>query len=266
MQWFDAGVNLMDPRFDKTTLLEDAYQHHVTHLLIIASDIDESIAAQNFINQASDSKVRLHSTAGVHPHSAQHTNSQTWSQLERLLSEEDICAIGECGLDFNRNFSSPESQIRAFDAQLQLALESKSGVYLHEREAFEQQTKMLSTVCGHLPFLVAHCFTGSSKQMHTYLEMGCFIGVTGWLCDDKRGQSLQNAVKHLPLDKLLLETDAPYLFPKTVRPRAKQNSPKYLRAIAQKVADIKQVPIEEVATAAFNNAIGVFSASTSHEA
>ncbi|WP_371193639.1 TatD family hydrolase [Glaciecola sp. SC05] len=258
MRWFDAGVNLMDPRFDKKAVLAESFEHNVTDLLIIASDLDESFAAVKFAKQNNNPDVNLHLTAGVHPHKADHTSQDTWTQLRGLLADKAVCAVGECGLDFNRNFSTPENQIRTFDAQLQLALECQKGVYLHERDAFEQQCKMLKPVFQKLPFLVAHCFTGSTEQMKAYLDMGCYIGITGWICDDKRGYALQESVKQLPMNRLLLETDAPYLFPKNVKPRAKQNTPKYISAIAQKVADIKQVSLQEVAEAAFENARNLF--------
>jgi TatD DNase family protein len=202
--------------------------------------------------------LSLHVTAGVHPHYAEHATEHDWQTLEALIEQHSIAAIGECGLDFNRNFSTPEKQISAFDRQLQIAVSLNKGVYLHERDAFEKQISMLTPVCASLPFMVAHCFTGDAHSMRTYLDMGCYIGITGWVCDDKRGQDLQAAVQDLPLSRLLLETDAPYLFPKTVRPRAKNNAPKYLHAVAEKVAELKQVPIQEVYESAYNNARKLF--------
>lgn len=258
MPWFDAGVNLFDPRFDIEALLSDCAVHDVTDILVIASNIEESQTALDYFKQNPSAAINVHLTAGVHPHHADHTSDDSWSKLRALLADSTVCAVGECGLDFNRNFSSPDNQIYAFDAQLQLALECQKGVYLHERDAFEQQYKMLRQVHHKLPFLVAHCFTGSSDQMHAYIDLGCHVGITGWVCDDVRGQALQQAVKSLPLNRLLLETDAPYLFPKTVRPRAKQNAPKYIAAIADKIAEIKQISAQEVADAAFKNAIALF--------
>lgn len=258
MAWFDTGVNLMDPRFDIDALLTDSYAHGVSDILVIASDIEESQTALDFTKSACSSGVTLHLTAGVHPHHADNTNDESWTKLRSLLADKAVCAVGECGLDFNRNFSSQANQMRAFDAQLQLALECQKGVYLHERDAFDQQCKMLRPVHDKLPFMVAHCFTGSVEQMAAYLDLGCYIGITGWLCDDKRGADLQAAVKSLPLDRLLLETDAPYLFPKTVKPRAKHNAPKYIVNIAEKIAEIKNISLEEVATAAFVNASTLF--------
>jgi TatD DNase family protein len=258
MKWFDAGVNLLDPRFDLAELLDESAEAGVTDLLVISSNIAESEQAVAMVLSHSSKQISLHTTAGIHPHHADHACAQSWSKLRSLLVDTAVCAVGECGLDFNRNFSTQQNQIQAFDAQLQIAVEHQKGVYLHERDAFAEQCKMLLPVYQHLPFLVAHCFTGTPAQMQTYLDMGCYIGITGWVCDDARGASLQQAVKDLPLDRLLLETDAPYLFPKTVRPRSKQNAPKYLVAIAEKVAQIKQLPVQRIAQSAYANAKSLF--------
>jgi TatD DNase family protein len=256
--WFDTGVNLLDPRFDLHKVLQESYVDNLTDLLIIASDIDESTRGLALASSGPIEGIALHASAGVHPHHADATNSDSWTKLKQLLADKNVRAVGECGLDFNRNFSTQTNQIRAFDAQLQIAVEYQKGVYLHERDAFEQQCKMLLPVHDKLPFLVAHCFTGNEAQMQRYLSFGCYIGITGWVCDDKRGHDLQQAVASLPLDRLLLETDAPYLFPKTVRPRAKQNSPKYIYAIAEKVAQIKNVSVQEIQQAAYYNACKLF--------
>ncbi|MFC4700900.1 TatD family hydrolase [Glaciecola siphonariae] len=270
MPWFDVGVNLLDPRFDLAQVLQEAADAEVHDILVISSDIDESEKALALLTQHRPpnnstaanpfSKLpQLHATAGVHPHYADSADAYSWAKLRAILADNQISAVGECGLDFNRNFSSQSNQIAAFDTQLQLAREFQLGVYLHERDAFEQQCKMLRKVYQDLPFLVAHCFTGNEQQMLQYLDFGCYVGVTGWICDNARGADLQQAVRSLPLNRLLLETDAPYLFPKTLRPRAKQNAPKYISAIAEKVAEIKQIDVEEVAAAAYSNAKALFS-------
>ena len=258
MQWFDTGVNLLDPRFDLEIVTQESVDAKVTDVLVISSDIDESQRAISLMQKSPLNNLRLHATAGVHPHYADNIKPESWTKLRALLADNKIAAVGECGLDFNRNFSTQNNQINAFDTQLKIAVEYQKGVYLHERDAFDTQYAMLQKVHHKLPFLVAHCFTGTSPQMHKYLDLGCYIGITAWVCDDKRGQDLQAAVASLPLDKLLLETDAPYLFPKTVRPRAKQNAPKYIYAIAEKIAQIKQVSVEEIAHAAYQNANYLF--------
>jgi TatD DNase family protein len=255
---FDTGVNLLDPRFDIDAVLSESLTHHVDHILLISSNIEESQQAVDLQKQYQDHPLTLRVTAGVHPHHADHASDAGWQILNELLASESVSAVGECGLDFNRNFSTPRNQIAAFDAQLQIAAQHNKGVYLHEREAFEQQKSMLLPMASKLPFMVTHCFTGNTAQLRAYLDIGCYIGITGWICDDKRGADLQEAVKQLPLSKLLLETDSPYLFPKTLRPRAKQNTPKNLHAIAEKVAELKQLPIQQIYEAAYTNACHLF--------
>jgi TatD DNase family protein len=255
---FDAGVNLLDPRFDINAIMADSLAHQVDHMLVIASNIEESRRALALKSQYQEHPLTLRVTAGVHPHYADHATAADWKTLNDLLAYESVSAVGECGLDFNRNFSTPNNQIAAFDTQLQIAAEHNKGVYLHEREAFDKQISMLLPMVSKLPFMVSHCFAGNTAQLKSYLDIGCYIGITGWVCDDKRGVDLQQAVKHLPLSKLLLETDAPYLFPKTLRPRAKQNAPKNLHAIAEKVAELKQLPIQQIYQAAYSNASHLF--------
>lgn len=169
-----------------------------------------------------------------------------------------MVAVGECGLDFNRNFSTKENQLNAFQAQLMSAAQHNKTIYLHERDAFDEQIGLLKQHLPNIPNAIVHCFTGSRAQMEAYLDLGCYIGITGWVCDDKRGGDLQEAVKHLPLDKLLLETDAPYLFPKNVKPRAKNNEPCFLGHIAQKVAQLKGIELQTLSKASVENANNVF--------
>lgn len=258
MKLFDAGVNLLDPRFDINAVLTASLAHDVDHILIISSNITESQRALALQSEYHEHPLTLRVTAGIHPHYADQASAGDWKTLRDLLIGKSVSAVGECGLDFNRNFSTPSNQIAAFDAQLQIAAEHNKGVYLHEREAHEQQMRMLLPMVGKLPFMVSHCFTGNTSQLQAYLDVGCYIGITGWICDDKRGMELQQAVKHLPLSKLLLETDAPYLFPKTLRPREKQNTPKNLYAIAEKVAELKDLPINQIYHAAYSNACHLF--------
>ena len=264
MRWYDIGVNLIDKRFSAVDVIARATAQSVHQLCVISSTLEESIAAQA-LSQAHNEQVgfqQLVYTAGVHPHYADNyiDNSceQILTHLNNVSSDTNMVAIGECGLDFNRNFSTQENQLKAFEAQLICAVENKKTVYLHERDAFDAQIVLLKRYLPQLPNAIVHCFTGSVAQMDAYLELGCYIGITGWVCDDQRGRELQEAVKYLPLDKLLLETDAPYLFPKNVKPRAKNNEPCFLPHVAQKVADIKGIELQQLSKASVENAHNVF--------
>jgi TatD DNase family protein len=171
-------------------------------------------------------------------------------------------AIGECGLDFNRNFSTPEQQLLAFEQQLKLACELDLPVFLHERDAFDPQIELLTKYHKELKGGVVHCFTGNIEQMSRYLDLGLYIGITGWVCDLKRGQALRDAVKSLPLNRILLETDAPYLRPKGLANNRKvdngNNEPAYLPYIAEEVAGLMATDINTIQVASLNNTQTLF--------
>lgn len=257
MEWFDIGVNLLDKRFEPIEVLQRAADKAVNKVCVISSDLKESSKAQSFVENTV-SPCSVYYTAGVHPHQADHASKQDLLQLKQFCADESMVAIGECGLDFNRNFSTPENQLAVFEAQLKIAAENHQTVYLHERDAFEPQIALLKRYLPDIPSAIVHCFTGTRAQLDAYLELGCYIGITGWVCDDKRGADLQDAVKAIPLQRLLLETDAPYLFPKNVRPRMKNNEPCCLPHVGEKVAELTQQALETIARQSYQNALSAF--------
>ena len=257
MTWIDSGVNLLSDRFDIPQVLDKACAQAVNKLLVISSTIEESEQAIQLCNSNAH-QVTLRCTAGVHPHYSDHTNLTTWTKLKTLIADKSVSAIGECGLDFNRNFSTKNNQLYAFEQQLALASEFGMGVYLHEREAFDDQINLLEKYAKHLKFMVAHCFTGSKEQMLAYVSLGCYIGITGWLCDEKRGVDLREASLTLPLSKLLLETDSPYLFPKTLRPRSSKNEPCNIPYIGEYLANLREQPVALIKSHAYENALALF--------
>lgn len=254
--WFDTGVNLFSDRFaaDRDAVVQRARQNHVRELLLISSDLAESQQNIDFCQSSS----ALYCSAGVHPHQAGAVQDGWIEALRQLLQNPTVVSVGECGLDFNRNFSTPEQQIQVFDAQLAVASECKKPVYLHERDAFAKQISMLSRYQGLTG--IAHCFTGNNTELKAYLDLGLYIGITGWLCDAKRGQSLIDAVRYLPLDRLILETDAPFLLPKTraVKAKSSRNEPAYLVEIAAEFARITGHSLEDVALHSRRNSLTLF--------
>lgn len=253
MQWFDAGVNLLDRRFDAAAVIERAHAAQVTRLCVITTEPDEWAAAAELYAQYPETVCY---TVGVHPHNARLVSEQDLSDLEAAATQPGVVAIGECGLDFNRDFSPRPVQQAVFEAQLAIAARLQLPVYLHERDAFEQQQACLSATPLHGG--VAHCFTGTAEQLNAYLALGLHIGITGWVCDDKRGAELQQAVPHIPADRLVLETDAPYLFPKTVRPRQRNNEPALLPAVAEQVATLTGRPLAELSQQTVTNTQRLF--------
>lgn len=255
MKWFDIGVNLTNSRFGKDlgTVLERARASQVTQMLITGTNASQSLAALALAEQ-----YQQYSTAGVHPHDASSVSEDYLHQLRNLAINPRVRAVGECGLDFNRNYSARADQLRVFEQQLELAVELQLPVFLHERDAFEEQLELLKKYRHQLVGGVAHCFTGDRGQMESYLQLDLYIGVTGWLCDSKRGQALRDAVTVLPIERLLLETDAPFLTPKTLRPKTSRNEPAFLPHIAGALSELIQVPVEQLASAATGNARQLF--------
>lgn len=186
-------------------------------------------------------------TVGVHPHYADEYGSDTATMLRELAEHKVVRAIGETGLDFNRDFTPRPQQEKAFIAQLELAIECGLPVFMHERDAAERQHDILRDYRDHLVDGVIHCFTGSKQALFRYLDMDLHIGVTGWICDERRGQTLQQLVTSIPAERLMIETDAPYLLPRNIEPKPSQNrnEPAYLPWVLAMVAHCRgEAPIE----------------------
>jgi len=259
----DIGVNLTNKRFDKDRddLIHRAKNQGVEQLLITGTSVYESQQAlalcQHYQQQFPNT---LFTTAGVHPHDADGVSDDYLAQLMQLAKQPQVKAIGECGLDFNRNFSAPEQQLIVFKEQINLAAELNMPLFLHQRDAFSTWFAELKPFINRIPAMVAHCFTGNKKELEQCIAANMYIGITGWLCDERRGKELQEIVKLIPLNRLLLETDAPYLTPRTIRPRPKssRNEPSYLPYIVQQIADITSIDPDEIACQTSINARKVF--------
>lgn len=237
---FDIGVNLTSTQFakDRDKVVKRAREAGITGLLITGTNALESQQAQSLAQRHPD---YCWSTAGVHPHHASEWSGETATTLKRLAESNEVVAIGECGLDFNRNISAPQQQEYAFNAQLALAAELGLPVFLHCRDAHQRFLAILSPWLAKLPGAVVHCFTGTRKELDSCLEAGLYIGITGWVCDERRGVELRELMPLIPANRLLLETDAPYLLPRDMRPRppSRRNEPCFLPHILQVVAELR---------------------------
>jgi TatD DNase family protein len=202
----------------------------------------------------------LSATAGVHPHHASDLDAHAVEALRAVLTHPRCVAVGECGLDFYRDYSPRDAQRHAFAAQLDLAIDVAKPVFLHQRDAHDAFVATLAPVCARLAGGVAHCFTGGRRELDAYLELGLHIGVTGWVCDERRGQGLREAVPHIPLDRLLVETDAPYLLPRDLAQQVKgrRNEPAFLPRIVERVAALMNLAPDAVANATTSNAERLF--------
>jgi len=259
----DIGVNLTNKRFDndRDELITRAKNQEVEKFLITGTNVDESQKALALCQQYQLKHPNsLYSTAGVHPHDADGVSDDYLAQLSELAKQPYVKAIGECGLDFNRNFSAPAQQLKVFKEHIKLAAELDLPLFLHQRDAFSAWFAELQPFIHRIPAMVAHCFTGNKAELEQCLAANMYIGITGWLCDERRGQELQDIIKLIPLDRLLLETDAPYLTPRTIRPRPKssRNEPSYLPYIVQKVAEVTAIDADEIACQTSLNACKVF--------
>jgi len=257
--WADIGVNLTDKQFrdDQNEVLERARSAGVTWQLLTGTNVDESRLAMELASQHDD----LFSTAGLHPHSARFYSPALEKELRELLTQKSVKAAGEMGLDFNRDFSPRPDQERAFEAQLALAVEYRLPVFLHERDAHERFLSILKAYRDHLVGAVVHCFTGSRQALFDYLDLDCHIGITGWVCDERRGKPLAELVHNIPDNRLLLETDAPYLLPRDLPeppPKKRRNEPSLLPWIGKRVATLREQDVASVAQLTYANARALF--------
>ena len=248
----DIGVNLSNNRFkdDIADTLQRAIDGNVSHLILTGTSVAESEKVINLCTKFEQQFPNmLFATVGVHPHDANEYNNQTSASLETLASHNNAVAIGETGLDFNRNFSTKSQQISAFESQLELAAKKQLPLFMHERDAARQQLEILREYRDHFTQGVIHCFTGDRDTLYSYLDLDLHIGITGWICDEKRGQELKNLVSNIPLNRLMIETDAPYLLPKNMpeKPKNRRNEPAYLTWVLKEIASHRKEPRDEIA-------------------
>jgi TatD DNase family protein len=245
---FDIGANLTNKAFqhDLEAVLQRARTAGVCTIVVTGTSVAGSRAAANL---AAGRAPMLYATAGVHPHDASHFTSETATELRVLAGDPAVKALGECGLDYNRNFSPRLAQLTAFDAQLELAAQLQLPLFLHERDAHSDLVVLLKRHRDRITSAVVHCFTGTRQQLHAYLDLDLHIGITGWICDERRGSHLRELVREIPTDRLMLETDAPYLLPPTIKPPPahRRNEPAFLPWVLQAVAGCAGRAPEEVA-------------------
>lgn len=253
----DIGANLTDPVFDKDRkdVLSRAHNAGVQGLIITGTNVSESTHATRLTKR----HPHLWSTAGVHPHDAKSVKPDWLGRLEKLVkTEKRIVAIGETGLDFNRNFSPPKVQCEIFSKQIQLAKEVNLPLFVHDRDSEGETARLLMEHAAESA--VIHCFTGTRKDLDIYLDAGFSIGITGWVCDERRGRDLARLVPHIPDERLMIETDAPYLLPRSIQPRpeSRRNEPAYLPWIATAIANLRHTSVEHVVDVTSMNAKKLF--------
>jgi TatD DNase family protein len=254
MALIDIGVNLMNSAFDRDrdAVVWAAEEAGVCPLVITGSDGESSFRAAEY---AAAHPGKCCTTAGVHPHNARHWEPAVRERIRSVAARPGVVALGECGLDYNRDYSPRNKQRDCFEAQIDLAAELGKPLFLHERDAFADFAAILTKRRANISRMVVHCFTGGERELAAYLELGCYIGITGWICDERRGRHLIPLVKKIPPDRLLLETDAPYLMPRNLpgKKRSGRNEPANLVHIAAVVAGILGQAPEVLAAETFAN-------------
>jgi TatD DNase family protein len=248
MQLVDIGANLTHESFahDLPDVLNRAARAGVHRMVVTGTSIAATEAALALHALHPD---RLFATAGLHPHHASGYDAATRDQLRALARQPGVVAIGECGLDYFRDFSPRAAQLAAFAGQLELAVEMQLPVFLHQRDAHEDFMAVLRDYRPRLKDAVAHCFTGQRHEIEDCLAASLAIGITGWICDERRGHHLLPLMPLVPATRLMIETDAPYLLPRSLKPHppSRRNEPAFLTEVAATVARARNEPLEQLA-------------------
>lgn len=233
----DIGLNLAHDSFDhdRDAVIRRAAEVGVTRMVITGSSLASTQAAIALVQQYPQ---QMRCTAGVHPHHATELDAAQLQAFHELARRPEVVAVGECGLDYFRNFSPREAQLEAFRRQLELAVEVGKPVFLHQRDAHEDFVALLREMRPKLAGGVAHCFTAGIQEAREYLDLDLYIGITGWICDERRGLHLREVVRYIPADRLLIETDGPYLLPRDLNPmpKSRRNEPMYLPHVLATIA------------------------------
>jgi TatD DNase family protein len=259
MQLVDIGANLTHESFrhDFDAVFDRARAHGVVQMVVTGAS---HAGSEHALDLARAHPGALYATAGVHPHHAIDYSDATDARLRELARAPEVRAVGETGLDYNRNYSPRDVQCQVFERQLQIAVDAGKPLFLHQRDAHHDFLALLKRYRDKVPAVVVHCFTDTREALHDYLALDCHIGITGWICDERRGTHLREFVREIPANRLMIETDAPYLLPRTVRPQPshRRNEPMYLKHICEEIARDRGEPVEVTAAHTTATAVAFF--------
>ncbi|MBH43991.1 MAG: hydrolase TatD [Gammaproteobacteria bacterium] len=250
----DIGANLTHPELHKKieTVVDNIRKANIEKVIITSSNIDDTIMALKIIDLYPD---LFYTTVGFHPHNAKDCTDTALEHIKKLLHNAHIVAIGECGLDYYREYSPKEKQLYCFEKHLEIASTTTKPLFLHERHAFKDFFNLLNKYVNSLNKYVVHCFTGDKTQLKSYIDIGCYIGITGWITDNSRGQHLQDLIKYIPEDRLMIETDAPYLIPHNINFKHDGiNEPAFLTYVAEKISKCLSKDVNYIKDKTTNNA------------
>ena len=259
----DIACNFTSERFDNDLdkVVNRAIANKISKFGLICSQLSDLDKLLGIYNQYSN---EMFFTIGVHPHHANEVNDKYLIKLKEVIRNNEPHAIGETGLDFFRNLSTYEEQIFAFEEQIKIAINTNKPLFLHQRNSHDDFIKILRRYSSDLEKIVVHCFTGTQAQLDDYLKLDAFIGVTGWVCDEKRNIDLRKTIKNIPLSKLMVETDCPYLIPKDLpdKPKNNRNEPSNLNLIVTEISKLMQVDEETLRVKSFENTLNFFDIKT----
>ena len=256
----DIACNFTSERFDKDLdeVINRAITNKITKFGLICSRFSDIDKLLEIYNQYSKN---MFFTIGVHPHHANEINDKYLKNLKEAITKNNPDAIGETGLDFFRNLSTYDEQIYAFEEQIKIAVDTNKPLFLHQRDSHDDFIKILRQYSSDISKAVVHCFTGTQEQLEDYLELDFYIGVTGWICDAKRNIELRKTITNIPLQRLMIETDCPYLIPKNLanKPKSNRNEPYNLNHIVTEISMLMDIGEDIIRKETFNNAKNFFS-------
>jgi TatD DNase family protein len=246
-------IGFQDYDADRDQVLQRAWDAGVAAIIMIGAG--QGVQGNLKTLDMTSWDARLYATLGIHPHDAEELTATVLQDFERMARHPRMVAVGEIGLDYHYDHAPRNIQQAAFRQQLELAVSLKLPVSIHARDADDDTFAILEEYAPRLPGGVMHCFGGTVAQAHDYFDLGFYISIPG-IVTFKKSEQLQAVVKGCPLEKMLIETDAPYLAP--VPYRGKRNEPAFVAEVAKAVAQLKTKPVEEVARITTHNATQLF--------
>jgi len=240
----DIGANLTHDSFnkDRKQVIQTALDAGVDTMIVTGST--ESCSQRAFA-LTQEFPQQLYSTVGIHPHHASDYTGETEDLILELVQEKKVVAIGETGLDYFRDISPRAAQVFSFEQHIKLAIETQMPLFLHQRDAHADFQPIIKEYRDQLSKIVVHCFTDTKNALFDYLDLDCHIGITGWICDERRGLHLRELVKNIPDNRLMIETVSPYLIPRDLKPKTRRNEPKHLPHIAEVIAELRGVQTKD---------------------
>ena len=237
-----------------STIINESISNNIEKISVTGCNVEDSLKALSIAEMYPNNLI---STCGIHPHYADSFNDSSKIEIKEIASNSLVKAIGETGLDFNRNYSKKENQINSFLEHIKIANELNLPMFLHQRDSHKEFMTCLKDIYPETNCVV-HCFTGSEEELDAYLSLDFYIGITGWICDEKRGSHLKEFISKIPLDKLLIETDSPYLLPKNIKNKGRRNKPLFLKEVFSKVSSIRNEPVNDLSKAIYQNSLKFF--------